>query len=216
MNTVGKAKNRVLFTLGKGSLWEHYRQVCFVKNKNTGISIFGTWRMNKIMLIMNRELPVTSGNNFIRKKIWAKGMVSSFSMEILNRRKLKLLNKYFNSCLISHGTCGNYFFSSWRFKKNALKLLNQCFLFLANCQKIYKQSILKIFATVRCVCVLCMSMCCHTCLCMHVWWPEGNTSIFLSGLLLYFLRLSQLLNWELANFSRLAGHQTISILFVII
>lgn len=111
------------------------RQVCFVKNKNTNISIFEMWRMKKIMLIMNRELPVTSGNNFIIKKIWAKGMLSSLCMGILNRRKLKLLNKYFNSCLISHGTCGNYFFSSWRFKKNASKLLNQCFMFLANCQK---------------------------------------------------------------------------------
>lgn len=112
------------------------------------------------MLTMNRELPVTSGNNFIRKKIWAKGMVSSFSMEILNRRRLKLLNKYFNSCLISHGTCGNYFFSSWRFKKKCIEASKS--VFLANCQKKYKQSITKIFATVRCVCVCYARLCAGT------------------------------------------------------
>lgn len=41
------------------------------------------------------------------KENLSKGMAGSFSIGILNRRELKLLNKYLNSCLINDRKCEN-------------------------------------------------------------------------------------------------------------
>lgn len=47
----------------------------------------------------------------------------------------------------------------------------------------------------------------HACLCMHVWRPDINISVFLSCPLPYFLRQSFSLNLELNISARLAGQK---------